>query len=182
LHANKWVNLPLLLMIKVLITGPESSGKSVLAEQLAKHYNSVMVEEYARTYLEGKTGYQESDLSQIALGQVRAEEEGRQKSSRFLFCDTGLEVIKIWSIEKYKRVDPIILEMLDQAKYDLIFLCKPNIPWQPDPLRENPIDRDRLFSLYVDHFESANLKVHIIDASIDLRVKQAIAYLDSSYN
>ena len=169
-------------MIKVLITGPESSGKSVLATQLAMHFKSPMVDEYSRKYLDDKTGYQESDLLQIALGQFKKEAEAEIQKPRFLFCDTGIEVIKIWSQEKYNRVDPEIMELLMPAQYDLVLLCKPNIPWQPDPLRENPVDRDRLFTLYIDHFKSSRFKVHIIDASIELRVEQAISYVKGLYS
>lgn len=164
-------------MIKILITGPESSGKSLLTEHLAMHFNSAMVGEFARIFLEGKSTYQESDLLQIALGQLKSENEAESKNTPFLFCDTGVEVIKIWSQEKYKRVDSKIMDLLSGAEYDLVLLCKPNIPWQPDPLRENPVDRDRLFLLYVNHFNEQNHKVRIIDAPVGDRNSQAINYI-----
>ena len=168
-------------MIKVLITGPESSGKSTLTAQLSAYFKAPFVKEFAREYLAKKPKYQESDLLQIAIGQQKKEELAEKKTHELIFCDTGAEVIKIWSQEKYGRVHSEILALTQRSNYDIVLLCKPNILWSPDPLRENPTDRDRLFELYVTHFSSSMIKVFVIDESLKGRLDQSIKFLYETF-
>ena len=165
-------------MKKILITGPESSGKSFIAESLASHFSGGLVNEFVREYLQGKSGYVESDLLKIAKGQAHLEWVEEQKEPAILFCDTGCEVIKIWSQEKYNIVDEEINRLLNNSTYDLILLCKPNIPWQEDELRENPYDRDRLFNEYLSELKNTNLPLRIIDEPLESRISQAISFVE----
>lgn len=134
--------------IKIAITGPESSGKTTLSEALNKHYeDSILVPEFAREYLNKlNRKYQYSDLLKIAKGQKKIELIERKKN-KIIILDTTLQVIKIWSMEKYKKCDPWILDQ--KENYTHYLLCKPDFTWKPDPLRENPFDRDRLFNVYL---------------------------------
>ena len=101
-------------IIRIAITGPESTGKSSLAAELASHYNTVFAPEYAREYLELRKGiYEEDDLVEIAKGQIKSEKEIERSASRILFCDTELLVIKLWATHKYKKVDPEILRLIE---------------------------------------------------------------------
>lgn len=165
-------------MIKVLITGPESSGKSYLSEKLARHYGGLIVEEYARLYLNNKDGYEISDLLEIAIGQLDLEERMERTNPNMLICDTGIEVIKIWSTVKYDYVNPLIIEMCDYSQYDLILLCEPNIPWVSDVLRENPLDREYIFGLYKSELLAQSAKLHVIDAELSDRLSQAVNIID----
>ena len=98
--------------MKVVVTGPESTGKSWLTKALARHYNIPFVEEYARMYLKQTGGqYQEKDLLEIAEGQAILEDKVSQQNPRFTLCDTGIEVIRVWSEWKYKRCDSKILAL-----------------------------------------------------------------------
>ena len=135
-------------MQKIVITGPESSGKTTLAASLAEHYQIPRVPEYARDYINqlGRP-YQEKDLLIIAQGQVSREDQVIQTTD-LLICDTSLLVIKIWSEYRYGRCHPWILEQLGQRPVDLYLLCSPDIPWEYDPQRENAQDRDILFKQY----------------------------------
>ena len=137
------------LVKKIAIVGPESTGKSTLAEGLAKHYQTVWVPEYARGYLNklGR-GYDQSDLIKIAHGQLRLEDEWENDAKRFLFCDTNLVVIKIWSDFKYGNCAPEILQRMHERKYDLHLLTNIDLPWEADPQREHPDKRLELFNLY----------------------------------
>lgn len=138
-------------MIKIAITGPESSGKSTLAAALAQAYATVWVPEYARHYLEGlRRPYRAKDLLVIARGQLASEHQQARRAQRMLFCDTDLLVVKIWSQEKFGRVDPRIEAAWQRSCYDLHLLCQPDLPWSPDPLREHPdpADRWRLYAYY----------------------------------
>ena len=135
-------------MRKIVVTGPESSGKTTLAESLAKHYHTVWVPEYARDYINQLDRlYQEQDLLTIAWGQVSREDHLAQTTD-LLICDTSLLVIKIWSEYRYGRCHPWIPEQLAQRPVDLYLLCSPDIPWKYDPQRENAQDRDVLFKQY----------------------------------
>lgn len=136
-------------MKKIVFTGPESSGKTTIAQRLAMDFKAPLVDEYARTYLtQLKRPYQASDLWNIARGQLAAEKNAAGSSPHLLICDTDLWTILIWSEEKYGKVDPRIFKALFQQKTDLYFLLQPTLPWTYDPQRENPTDRDRLFYLY----------------------------------
>ena len=132
--------------MKVIITGPESTGKSWLTRSLAEHYNIPYAKEYARQYLEQTGGaYEEKDLLKIARGQANLEEQVRKQKPQIILCDTGIEVIRIWSEWKYGRCDEHILKLARDLKPELYLLLKPDIPWVQDPLRENPTDRQELF-------------------------------------
>lgn len=136
-------------MLKIVVTGPESSGKTTLAQALAAHYQVPWVAEYARIYVEQLTQpYQEKDLLAIARGQVQREDEVAQTNPRLLICDTSLLVIYVWSHYRYGRCHPWIADQLARRPVDLYLLCSPDLPWQPDPQRENPTDRDELFVRY----------------------------------
>ena len=134
--------------IKIAITGPESSGKTTLSKSLKKHYKeSVLIPEFAREYLHTiNRKYQYSDLLNIAKGQKKTELT-EKNNNQIIISDTTLQVIKIWSLEKYKKCDPWILS--NEGSYTHYLLCKPDFAWEPDPLRENPFDRERLFNVYL---------------------------------
>mgnify|MGYP002029345080 FL=1 len=129
--------------VKIAFTGPESSGKTTMSKWLSEHLSFDFVEEYAREYLSQKTDYNREDLNKIALEQFR-----RNQASGNLAIDTEMLVMKLWHEEKYNYCSDLILELLERQKLDFYFLCKPDIPWEVDPLRENPLDRDRLFVKY----------------------------------
>lgn len=144
-------------MKRIVITGPESSGKTTLAADLAAHFGVPWVREMARSYLEarqrieGSSGYQEEDLLRIARLQLETEDRTEaliSPDAPLLVIDTDLITIRIWGEEKYGRSDPWIVERTEQRPYDLWLLCAPDMPWEADPLRENPHDRDRLFEVY----------------------------------
>jgi len=136
-------------MKKIVLTGPESSGKTTIAQRLAMDFNAPLVPEYARTYLNQlKRPYQKSDLWKIAQGQQASEKTAATAHLHYLFCDTDLWTILIWSEEKYGKVDARIIEALNQQKTNLYLLLQPTLPWAYDPQRENPTDRDRLFRIY----------------------------------
>jgi nicotinamide riboside kinase len=140
------------------------------------------VPEYSREYLQDFNGlYSEADILNIAKGQLMLEEEKLKKTGRLLFSDTELLVCKIWSEEKFGRCDPWILHQLDQQNYKLYMLCKPDLPWKPDPLRESPRDRDRLFGLYLHELTVRKLPFFIVSGQGSKRIKTAIQAIDDLY-
>jgi NadR type nicotinamide-nucleotide adenylyltransferase len=139
--------------LKIVITGAESSGKTTLTNQLARHFKGAFVLEYARSFFEQKktTSYVYEDLLKIAKGQIRLENKIIKNNfeSKLCILDTDLITIKIWSIVKFGKCDDWILKQIETRKYDFYLLCSPEgIVWEADPLRENPQNRNELFELY----------------------------------
>ncbi len=129
---------------KIVVIGPESTGKSTLCKMLANHFNALWVEEYAREYLlTNGNKYTYEDLQIIAAGQIQNEEQAIHKlladpTSKLLFIDTDMYVMKVWSEFVFNRCDQTILHTILTRKYDLYLLCQPDIPWVKDELREYP--------------------------------------------
>ncbi len=166
-------------MLRIAITGPESSGKTTLAKALAAHYGVPWVPEFAREYLEGLgRPYVEEDLVRIAEGQREAEERSAEQKPSILICDTDLLVIRIWAREKFGRVDPRLEEMTSALPYQHALLCRPDIPWAPDPLRENPDDRERLFAVYQTELEASKRPYVIVHGNRQERLHHAVATID----
>lgn len=143
-------------MQRISLTGPESAGKSTLAAQLAAHYGTAWVPEYARAYLElnGPT-YSLADLEAIGQAQLRGEDAVAAKLTALritgpLFCDTDLLVIKIWAENAFGTCPAWVLQELARPRYALTLLLAPDLPWEPDPLREHPDPAQRwhFYELY----------------------------------
>jgi NadR type nicotinamide-nucleotide adenylyltransferase len=166
-------------MIRVSITGPESTGKSWLAENLARKYQTVWVPEYAREFL-GKTGghYSYKDVLSIAQGQLEFEKALENKAESILFSDTDSIVTRIWCEVKYGKVHPWILDAAENHRYDLYLLCNIDLPWQFDPLREHPEMRKQLFDRYLEVLKEMNLNYRIISGIGDERLLNAMAQVD----
>jgi NadR type nicotinamide-nucleotide adenylyltransferase len=168
------------LMFKIAIIGPESTGKSKLAKQLASHYKTLWVPEYARDYLEKTKGkYAEKNLVQILKGHVESENRMVSKANKFLFCDTDPLVIWIWSKVKYGRVDPQIEKALKSHKYDLYLLMYPDLPWVKDKFRESEGRLTELYNLYLNKLNALKFPFKVISGNGNNRLKTAINILKS---
>ncbi|MCZ6710948.1 MAG: ATP-binding protein [Gammaproteobacteria bacterium] len=132
----------------VCVTGPESSGKTTLASELARALAVPLVTEVAREYLAGKSSYDADDLLAIARAQLSAEQNALAEGTGVVVCDTDLQVIQIWWQEKFGELDPWLEEALSERTQRCYLLAAPDLPWQPDPLRESAEDRERLFDRY----------------------------------
>lgn len=194
-------------MRKIAIVGPESSGKTTLCKALAAQYDAPWVEECARGYLENQGGrYEEADLMAIAslqhdievFEEKRAwdrhmemfshlapafEPSGENKPTRYpelplLLCDTDMITVRIWSEEKYGRCDPELIRLTEEWPYDYWLLCRPDIPWEPDALRENPHDRDRLFGVYERMLRDLSKPFSVIEGDQEARMRKATALID----
>ncbi len=147
-----------------MITGPESSGKTTLTRQLVEHFKAVEVTEFARDYLSKRNGkYGFEDLALIAKGQLEIENAANHAGTELLICDTSLEVLKIWSQVRFGKVDDFIASNVVKNLPDLFLLCKPDLQWQEDSLRENPHNRDQLFEMYNNELENLNVTTVLIE-------------------
>ncbi|MBT8232362.1 MAG: ATP-binding protein [Saprospiraceae bacterium] len=156
----------------ILITGPESSGKSTLAQYLSKAFNFDCINEYAREYLESAGHiYTQDDILSIAKGHFLLINQLPETS--FFILDTYLLNLKIWSNYKYGYCHPWINEQLQKFKPAITFLLKPNIPWVEDPLRESPFERQIIFKIYEKELTELKWPYYIIDAQLIERNSQA---------
>ncbi|MEE4260976.1 MAG: ATP-binding protein [Bacteroidales bacterium] len=167
---------------RISITGPESTGKSELAANLARHYKTVYVPEYSREYLKDiGTDYSLEDVLKIAQGQLASEMKYLDMTNQYLFCDTDMLVAKIWCREVYKKVPEWIERMLVEHPYDLYLLCYPDLEWQPDVLRENPENREYLFEQFVKELEHYNFNYRVVKGQDSERLKNAITFVDNYF-
>ena len=169
---------------RVALVGPESCGKSYLAEQLANHFQTSFVEEYGRTYCE-KYGMDstELDFAHVAGGQLYREDEMALEANKVLFCDTDLIVTQIWSEVYFNgKCQPWIYWADHLRRYDLFLLCAPDIPWVNDGLREFEGQRDWMFERLRQELESRGLNYVVIRGAFEARTALAIHEVDHLLN
>lgn len=170
---------------KIVITGPESTGKSTLTQQLAQHYKSLWLPEYAREYLEtnGKV-YTQNDLLIIAQHQISVEDKMmhdlKDSKEEWLFIDTDLIVIKVWSEFVFSNCDTWILKQIAERYYDGYLLCDVDLPWVKDNLREYPDleTRSILKEYYKDNLVNQKMPWKLIAGNYDQRLQQATTFCD----
>ena len=167
---------------RIVVTGPESTGKSSLCEALAAHFHTGWVPEYAREYLlKNGREYGLEDLSRIARGQVAQEDrlaaEAAAAGKELLFIDTDLYVIRVWSEFVFDRCDPWILDQIAVRRYDAYLLCRTDLPWIKDELREYPDleTRERLFRIYRETLAQQTTPWMEIGGAHEARVAEAVA-------
>jgi nicotinamide riboside kinase len=168
-------------MLKIIVTGPESSGKTTLCKALSEHYNLPFTNEFAREYLThlGKN-YLQEDLLEIAKGQL-VNEQLITNNQQISLHDTDLITLKIWSDYKYGNCNNWILEQIEKQRVENRFylLCKPDLKWDYDPLRENPTNRKELLAIYKNELENLGHKFFIIKGQD--RNEQAIESLTTNF-
>ncbi len=171
-------------VVKVVMFGPESTGKTTLSQQLARHYNSVWVPEYAREYLQNvwnneRRTCEQKDLIPIALGQMKLENDLAQKATDILFCDTDLLETKVYSKEYYGGyVDPLLDEAARRNQYDLYFLTYIDVPWEADDLRDRPNHRKEMFEAFKKALDEHNKDYIVLKGNKKERLQKAIKYVD----
>jgi NadR type nicotinamide-nucleotide adenylyltransferase len=164
-------------IIRVVITGPECTGKSTLSKQLAMYYNSVYIPEYAREYIANLgRPYEYNDVLHIAEVQLKQAYERMNQANRIIFIDTYLVITKVWFEVVYGHYPNWINDELKQKTIDLYLLCDTCIPWIADNVRENGGEmREMLFQRYKDELESFDCKYVVISGTGRQRLNKAIS-------
>jgi len=167
-------------MLKVAITGPESTGKSTLAEKLAAHYQAVWVPEYARDYI-GRLDrpYTIEDIEAIAHGQLALEAQAQTKHVPLLFADTDLLVLKIWTEHAFGYCPAWIAEKLQEQDYNLYLLMGVDLPWEPDPQREHPHLRQYFYDWYKSELQALGVPFAEISGQHEARLQLACIQVDA---
>ncbi len=167
-------------IIRIALIGPESTAKSTLAETLAKHYDTVWVPEYSRTYLSSiNRKYNLNDIVSIAKEQWKQENELLKKATHYIFADTELIISKVWCLDVFNTCPKWILENIIPFKYDLYLVCSPDLPWQEDPLRENPHRRGFFFDWYMEEIKSIGGNYFIVKGEGEERLKNCITAIQN---
>jgi nicotinamide riboside kinase len=162
-------------MKRIVIIGPESTGKTTLSTQLAAYFHCPLVEEYARTYIDRlNRPYTKEDLLEIAVGQLALEDSREDINRPYMFYDTDLRVIKIWSDLRFNEVHPWILRQIDERKYHAYLLMDIDIIWQPDSQREHPEKRKQLYEIYRKELESSAVPFEVISGVGQQRLSNAL--------
>ena len=181
---------------KIVVIGPESTGKSTLCEKLAAHYNTIWAKEYAREYLlTHGTHYTFENLLEVAKGQIEGEElavdswrlaatnSNDQRSTtngQPIFIDTDMYVMKVWCEFVFGKCHQWILDKITERKYDLYLLCNTDQPWVKDELREYPdlVTREKLYQHYKDIMINQHVPWVDIGGGYEERLQKAIDGVD----
>jgi nicotinamide riboside kinase len=167
---------------RILITGPESTGKSELAVALARHFGGTCIPEYARAYIEvlGRP-YEYRDVEIIAKRQAM-DYENSGLEQNWTFFDTWLIITKIWFEVVYGQVPIWVDEIIGQASFDLVLLCDTDIPWVADPVRENGGQRrEELLEMYKNELDRNGLKWVLVRGTGEERLKQALKLINKNF-
>jgi nicotinamide riboside kinase len=170
-------------IIKIAVFGPESTGKTTLATQLAEYYKTVWVPEFARDYLQEKLDSGRGicdidDMLPIAYGQTKLENQSALVANKYLFCDTNLLVTKVFSELYYNFCDSLLDKAARSHQYDLFFLTDIDVPWEDDGLRDSPDGRESVFEVFKQSLIDNKKPFITISGNKEVRLKKAVAIIE----
>ena len=171
-------------LVKIVLFGPESTGKTTLSIQLAKHYNTVWVEEFARPYLQRvwnqeRRTCEPKDIMPIAYGQIALENRLAKRADKVLICDTDLLETKVYSEEYYGGyVDPLLEQAATENSYELYLLTYIDTPWVEDDLRDRPEQRLEMFNAFKKALDDYDRPYILLKGDKETRLKAATEAID----
>ena len=171
--------------LRIVLYGPESSGKTTLAKALAKQFQTTWVPEFARNYLQEKWDQKKEvcsleDLIIIAKGQINQENNLIEDANKFLFCDTNVLITKAWSETHFNGYcAPEIQYWVDTFKYDHYFLTDIDVPWQADDLRDRPNSRKQMLDYFENILKNKKASYTLLKGNLNLRLEKAKVILET---
>jgi NadR type nicotinamide-nucleotide adenylyltransferase len=172
---------------RIAIVGAESTGKTTLAEKLARHFNTAWVPEFARIYLDQKNAGKnainvaEKDFPIIARGQLRSEEKMARYAQKILFCDTEVRTTAFWSEIFLGHCPDIVSKLALKKQYDLYLLTTNDVPWTNDPQRNHRHLRDAFFHNWHKELDSMNANYTLLSGAYQQRFQQASKAVNSLF-
>jgi nicotinamide riboside kinase len=171
-------------VIKIALFGPESTGKTTLAKQLAEYYETEWVPEFARDYLQEKWEENQhicvaDDMLPIAYGQVALENKKLASAKKYLFSDTNLMVTKVFSEMYYGFCDPLLNDAALEHEYDLFFLTDIDVPWEKDDIRDTPDGRESVFSVFKQTLIDTKKPYITLSGNKESRLAKATSIIDN---
>ena len=169
--------------LRIVLYGPESTGKTTLAESLAKYYKTIWVPEWARAYLQKKWDKKKEtcsmkDLSVIIKKQIKSQKKNEKKANELMFCDTNFLVTKVWAKTHYDGYcPPEVNDLIKKEIYDLYLLTAIDIPWIKDDLRDSPHRRKEMFFAFEEELKKYNFPYIYLNGDFEKRMKTTINYL-----
>ena len=171
--------------LRIVLYGPESSGKTTLAKALAKQFQTTWVPEFARNFLQEKWDQKKEvcsleDLIIIAKGQINQENNLIKDANEFLFCDTNVLITKAWSETHFNGYcAPEIQYWVDTFKYDHYFLTDIDVPWQADDLRDRPNSRKQMLDYFENILKNKKASYTLLKGNLNLRLEKAKVILET---
>ncbi len=174
-------------MYKIAVIGPESTGKSNLSEHLANHYNCLWVPEFAREYCANlNRDCDMQDELNIFYGQLNSEraifKESLKANHKLLICDTTIVTVKVWTEHVFKNTPDVVNCEFNHRHYDLYLLTNNDLPWEDDPLRNFPNQREYFYEWYLRLLKENNLNFRIVSGVNKERFQNAIDIVDQFLN
>lgn len=164
---------------KIAIVGPESTGKSTLSAQLAAHYHTIWVPEYAREYCEKLTApCNWQDEINMFKGQLELEARLLPQANTILICDTTFITVKIWSDHMFGKSPEEVLLELPKHSYDFYLLMNIDLPWEDDPLRDFPHEREYFMKVWHQELKALNARYLVISGTQEMRFQNAVRAID----
>lgn len=170
--------------MRIVLYGPESTGKSTLSRKLAQHYHTAQIEEFARNYLQEKfdtTGKacEYEDILPIAIGQRKLENEAAKIAGDYLFCDTDVLVTYVYCMAYFDKAPQELITAVEESSYDLYVLLQVDLPWQADDLRDRPEQREEMFDLFKAALLKFNKTFTIVNGKDNQRFENAIKAIEN---
>ncbi|MBN2747694.1 MAG: ATP-binding protein [Bacteroidales bacterium] len=166
-------------MVRIAVTGPESSGKTTLAEALHEVLDSCFVPEFSRDYFHAKSYLNYTINDVVSIGKQQFKSNGLSDCDKpYLICDTEMLVIKIWCEDKFGFIPEIVVDLYEQQQFDLFLLCKPDFPWHFDPLREDENRREELYAKYLRYLRESKHDFVEVEGPFESRIAKVLEIMN----